>query len=526
MWCCGEKEPENNSWNHWEGITEKCACFWFSFLSLVSVSTLGWVYICFIAYNDHSDVNWKAFEKFSRWVNWFMCVIILSSVMAIYCLLLLLFSLFQFAIKEPLDLHWLHKVLLFLGLVIVVVGIAGISSEWKEEWSTIHLSLQATAPFLQLGAVVALTMLSWLVFQSYHRTQSAASKALIIGALVAVSVAIFLSPLLIHSPCIIDKLPPKPALIGHRGAPVLAPENTMMSFRRSAECEVIAFETDVQLSKDKKPFLMHDNGTKFLRRTTNVDVVFPEREDNSNSDFTLEELQSLKAGEWFLKTDPFWSVNLLSEEEKENARTQTVPTLSELLDLAKERNISVIFDLKNGSYDCNVTVTTILNSSISHNLIWWLPSTCREDVKKHAQSFRQVYSNVSEMKDNNGSFLNVKYSSLSTEEIRNLTSRNVMVNLWVVNERWLFSLLWCSGASSVTTNTCHVLSDMSHPDWHLKYCTYLIIWITADLVSLVLMVVLFYLQRRKKSRNLLDSSLNRKEMYPFLSKKEHVSSFE
>ncbi|KAI4889656.1 hypothetical protein NFI96_010720, partial [Prochilodus magdalenae] len=30
---------------------------------------------------------------------------------------------------------------------------------------------------------------------------------------------------------------------------------------------------------------------------------------------------------------------------------------------------------------------------------------------------------------------------------------------------------------------------------------YLIIWITADLVSLVLMAILFFLQRRKKSRH-------------------------
>lgn len=40
----------------------------------------------------------------------------------------------------------------------------------------------------------------------------------------------------------------------------------------------------------------------------------------------------------------------------------------------------------------------------------------------------------------------------------------VSVNLWVVNERWLFSLLWCAGASSVTTNSCHLLKNMDRPD--------------------------------------------------------------
>lgn len=48
---------------------------------------------------------------------------------------------------------------------------------------------------------------------------------------------------------------------------------------------------------------------------------------------------------------------------------------------------------------------------------------------------------------------------------RKLRKMNVSVNVWVVNERWLFSLMWCVGVSSVTTNSCHLLKDMKHPDW-------------------------------------------------------------
>lgn len=46
-----------------------------------------------------------------------------------------------------------------------------------------------------------------------------------------------------------------------------------------------------------------------------------------------------------------------------------------------------------------------------------------------------------------------------------LRKRNITVNLYVVNERWLFSMLWCAGASSVTTNACHLLKEMERPDW-------------------------------------------------------------
>ena len=42
---------------------------------------------------------------------------------------------------------------------------------------------------------------------------------------------------------------------------------------------------------------------------------------------------------------------------------------------------------------------------------------------------------------------------------------NVSVNLFVVNKPWLFSLLWCAGVDSVTTNDCQLLQQMRYPVW-------------------------------------------------------------
>ncbi|XP_062855901.1 glycerophosphoinositol inositolphosphodiesterase GDPD2 [Trichomycterus rosablanca] len=486
---------------YWKGLKERnpgCKGFWFTFHFLMSILTLGWIYICFVAYNDHNDVNWKAFNILGVWIHWYMAVIILSAVLAIYCLLLVVFALVLFSMKEPLDLHCIHKFLLFVGLIIVGFGVAGISIEWREEWNTIHMSLQATAPFLQLAAVAALTVISWFVFEKFFRAQTTVCKVFIIGTLVAVAALIFLSPLKIYSPCITDNLPPKPALVAHRGAPLLAPENTLMSFERSIECKVAAFETDVQLSKDNVSFLMHDHGKEFLKRTTNVAAVFPNRKYDTSHDFTWEELQGLNAGEWFVKTNPFWSVSSLSKEQKELAREQRIASLAELLELGKKHNISVIFDIKNEEDDCEHIVTTVLKSNIPHNLIWWLPSRCRDT------GFRQVYDKPLN-ESVSGDFLNLKYSASSTKEISKSREKDISVNLWVVNERWLFSLLWCSGASSVTTNTCHLLKDMSRPDWHLAPYVYRIIWITADVVSFFVTVILFFLQKRRNTRRSISS---------------------
>ncbi|KAK9963113.1 hypothetical protein ABG768_006332 [Culter alburnus] len=488
---------------HWnsDNTRQKRSCCWFSFLSFVSILALSWMYVCFIAFNDHTDVNEHAFKKLEKWVDWYMIVMVISAMLATYCFLLLIFGLLHFAIREPLNLHWLHKVFLVLGLLTDTIGIAGFSKEWIEEWQTVYMSFQATAPFLHLGALVALTLISWLVFKSYH---TSACKVFIMMTFLVVSTAVFLCPLAICSPCITSNLPPKPSLVGHRGAPMLAPENTMMSFRKSMECGVVAFETDVQISKDMKPFLMHDNGEKYLLRTTDVKKKFPGRDNSMHTNFTLEELKMLNAGEWFLRTDPFHSVSSLSEEEKREANNQTVPSLSELLVMAKKHNVSLIFDLKNennstGFHNSNsfYTTETIIKSGISPDKIWWLPREYRHNVRNISPGFKQVYNVVDEMNADGGSFLNMKYSSLSTRNISELRGKNVSVNLWVVNERWLFSLLWCSGASSVTTNACHIFKNMSKPDWHLEPKKYMGIWISADVISLLLMFGMFIWQRRK-----------------------------
>ncbi|XP_048884275.1 glycerophosphoinositol inositolphosphodiesterase GDPD2 [Brienomyrus brachyistius] len=479
---------------------------WLCIFTLVSALTLGWLYICMMAYNDRDDVNWKAFICLKKWLNWFMIVVVFSSLLAVYCCLLLLFSLFLVAMREPLNhLHVIHKVLLVFSVLIITAGLLGITFRWPEEWKTVSLSLQATGPFLQLGGVLALTLLSGFVFRSYHKTQSKASKVVIMGTFTLLTAAVFLSPLSIESPCLCERVPGKPKLIGHRGAPMLAPENTMMSFKKSAKYGVFAFETDVMISKDGVPFLMHDD--KSLRRTTDVQEQIPDQADNKSSSFTWSQLEGLNAGNWFLKNDPFHTVSSLSETEKADAKNQSIPRLSELLALAKQENISIIFDLKedtNSSSDTDYVIDTILKSGIPPELVLWLPPLHRKNVMTKAPRFRHIYDNETEMYLQKGNQLNYRYNEMTTQKIREL-QQNVSVNLWTVNEPWLFSLMWCAGAHSVTTNACHLLQSMKEPVWYLAPSTYKAIWICADVASLLAMAVVFFLQRRWRSKRRYDS---------------------
>lgn len=48
---------------------------------------------------------------------------------------------------------------------------------------------------------------------------------------------------------------------------------------------------------------------------------------------------------------------------------------------------------------------------------------------------------------------------------RDYTTANLSVNLYTVNEPWLFSILWCAGVPSVTSDSSHVLRKVPSPIW-------------------------------------------------------------
>ncbi|MFF0902295.1 UNVERIFIED_CONTAM: glycerophosphodiester phosphodiesterase family protein [Kocuria sp. CPCC 205316] len=87
-----------------------------------------------------------------------------------------------------------------------------------------------------------------------------------------------------------------PILVGHRGAAGTAPENTVSGFKDARAAGVDYLEIDVQLSADGVPFLFHDSTPA---RTTDVEEVFPGREDDPVTSFTWDELQQLDAGSSF-----------------------------------------------------------------------------------------------------------------------------------------------------------------------------------------------------------------------------------
>ncbi|XP_023058166.1 glycerophosphoinositol inositolphosphodiesterase GDPD2 isoform X1 [Piliocolobus tephrosceles] len=533
--------------------TSKCDCIWFGLLFLTFLLSLGWLYIGLVLLNDLHNFNEFLFRRWGHWMDWSLAFLLVISLLVTYASLLLVLALLLRLCRQPLHLHSLHKVLLLLIMLLVAAGLVGLDIQWQQEWHSLRVSLQATAPFLHIGAAAGITLLAWPVADTFYRIHRRGPKILLLLLFFGVVLVIYLAPLCISSPCIMERrdLPPKPGLVGHRGAPMLAPENTLMSLRKTAECGATVFETDVMVSSDGVPFLMHD---EHLSRTTNVASVFPTRITAHSSDFSWAELKRLNAGSWFLERRPFWGAKPLAGPDQKEAENQTVPALEELLEEAAALNLSIMFDLRRPPqnhtyYDTFViqTLETVLNARVPQTMVFWLPDEDRANVQRRAPGMRQIYGHQGGNRTERPQFLNLPYQDLPLLDIKDrfllpaqagfkllassnlpalasqsagitslshcppqppgykheplhlaraLHKDNVSVNLFVVNKPWLFSLLWCAGVDSVTTNDCQLLQQMRYPIWLITPQTYLIIWVITNSVSTMLLLWTFLFQRR------------------------------
>ncbi|MET8325572.1 glycerophosphodiester phosphodiesterase family protein [Streptomyces sp. NPDC005181] len=90
--------------------------------------------------------------------------------------------------------------------------------------------------------------------------------------------------------------PGVPVVFAHRGASAYAPENTLAAVDRADRLGFDWVENDVQLTKDGVLVVIHDPD---LKRTTDVEKVFPKRAPWAVKDFTAAEIARLDAGSWF-----------------------------------------------------------------------------------------------------------------------------------------------------------------------------------------------------------------------------------
>lgn len=113
-------------------------------------------------------------------------------------------------------------------------------------------------------------------------------------------------------------------IIAHRGASKLAPENTMPAFKLALQMNADGIETDIQLTKDNIPVIIHDEHVK--RTTDGIGYI---------KDLTFEQLKQLDAGSWF--SSEFLGTSIIS--------------LNEFLQWVKDTPLCLNIELKNNKID-------------------------------------------------------------------------------------------------------------------------------------------------------------------------------
>ncbi|XP_056140214.1 glycerophosphodiester phosphodiesterase domain-containing protein 5-like [Lampris incognitus] len=494
-------EPGDCCCNKLEGAT-------FALLVVAFCLTLIFLFFWGEAQNDYNDFDWFSFGNLGFWFPWSVVLLVIAAALFTYIAVLMLLAVCLLSEGQKLYLHWTHKIGILLTLILSITATAVLSDLWSKEWTTLLLSFQVTAPYLHLGGMLLTTALAWPIALHFFRMTSRGEahsfyvrQKLIIGVYLAVLFALFLVPLGMYSPCIKEegKLGPAPTLIGHRGAPMLAPENTLMSFEKAVEAGSDGLETDVTISYDGVPFLMHD---RTLRRTTNIREVFPNRTDSLAAMFTWGELESLNAGSWFLFHDPFGTAGSLGVEEQAQAWNQSICSLQVFLELAAKGGKQVIFDLyrppRGHPYRdtwIQRTLEVIQNeASIHSDQVLWLPSYLRALVQEMDPLLQQTSGSqlpLEELQRNHIVKLNLHYSAMSTELTRAYAAVNITTNLYVISQPWLYSLAWCTGVHSVTTNAPQLLRAMQTPLFLMTPDEYNLMWILTDLLSLILILIIF-----------------------------------
>ncbi|XP_064500918.1 glycerophosphodiester phosphodiesterase domain-containing protein 4 isoform X3 [Pseudopipra pipra] len=478
-------------------------CLFFPLLIGAFCLSLIFLYTWGEGKNDYNNFDWYNYGNLGFWFLWSLVILIVASILFTYISLLLVLAMCLLAEGQQLYLHWSHKIGTFLVMGFSIACLFALAVLWGDHWKTVRLSFQITAPYLHIGAIAIMVLLSWPVALHAIRADKKVIQVIIIGPYLAILLFLFLIPLGMYSPCIreMGTLGPKPALIGHRGAPMLAPENTEMSFQKTIEHGGDGLETDVTISYDGVPFLMHDTT---LKRTTNIKEVYPNDTDQNAALFSWDTLQKLNAGTWFLKDKPFPFMGSLSKADQNQAINQSIYKLSDFLHLADSHNKLVIFDLYRPpdkhpyrNLWISRTLEVILKESgIRPHLVLWLNNNMRSFVQSVAPGFQHTMGSKAPVEDllkNNIVKLNLVYTDMSAEDIRKYAEANITTNLYVVNEPWLFSLAWCSGAHSVTTNAVHLLKNLSQPLFLMTPQQYNIMWILTDLTSLLLISLIFAL---------------------------------
>ena len=470
--------------------------FWF----ILICSSL--IFASFILYSGASSVNdldninlfiWSQIYK-TRWINWFLLLFILIFFSILYVCGITLSAFIHFFYEIPLKLALFNKIVFWILFFVYVGYCIVLSKVYPQNFILVQLSFQLLLPIFQIIFMTILLISFYGILKLPLLKDNKILVNFIKNNYAVLFVYFLILPFIYTNPCVQSNLPTKPLLVGHRGCPSLAPENTILSFEKAANCGVSIFETDVHISLDGVPFLLHDG---YLLRTTNVREIFPsllyERADNLN----WTQLQMLNAGNWFLKNNPFLLNHLLTKDQKNKIRSQKILSFEEYVYFAKKTNKGILFDIKLPPYGhrwrykmVNVLVEIIRKVGLNESQVYWLTSNVNSLKHLGDPKFNFVSHRLITEPNSGYKAVNLGYNVL-VEDLRK-QSHLPVIN-YVLDRSWLFSIGWCQSVWATTTNFPCKFQHIKRPVFHLSPSAFYGLWIFIDIVFIFCAIFIIYL---------------------------------
>lgn len=254
-------------------------------------------------------------------------------------------------------------------------------------------------------------------------------------------------------------------VFAHRGARSIAPENTMAAVKAAYETGADLWETDVNVTKDGKLVLFHD---ETLLRCTNARSVFPSRPSYRLRDFFLEEILLLDAGSYFADTDPFLQISngAVPQKTVDSFYNERVPTLEQGLWYTKQKKWKVNLELKDYAsglddtlivdqtldmvYHTQIDLARVVISSFNHD---WLKRIMEKEPGIAVQAL--IGDNDTDPLDF-GDWIFPTYNAyvrlIDAQQIAELKARGKKINLFTINDPKEFESFVKLGVDGIFTD--------------------------------------------------------------------------
>lgn len=371
------------------------------------------------------------------------------------------------------------------------------------------IRLFSDALILLIVAIILWRLIKWVEAKFVNDTRKWPLRVAVILALILLIGAWLVPVLFPPNWAYRGALPTKPAVIADGGAAMLAPENTLAAIELAGANDAFGFETTVRISSDGVPFLMRD---ETFARTTNIAEVYPGRADDLASSFDLEDIKNLNAGLWFIQTDPYDTIEdgKISQTQLSINQGQRIPTLAEALEFVADQEMIVLLHLirppeDHPYYDefFDIVLSICQESDLNDDIWLELEENQIQISQTESPQITRVLSVSSQEKPQASEVLARGYEIIHTDTgvrektIRELRDEGLGVNVYRINQSWLFSQFWLSGVTSISTTNIQTFSVLEKPFINLPFTSYLLIWSLFGIVLGIWLASSFPLPERK-----------------------------